>query len=532
MKHHVLLLVLAGGLTTGLQAASRPNILFCIADDASYRYFSANGCSWVNTPAFDRIAREGLLFQNAYTPNAKCAPSRAVVLTGRNSWQLEAAANHLCYYPSGYRTFMESLGQNGYFVGFTGKPWAPGNPGQIDGKPRRLTGAPYQKLRLKPPTEGIDTNDYAANFAAFLKDRPSGQPFCFWFGATEPHRPYTYGSGVGLAGKNPDRIDRIPPYWPDTSAVRNDLLDYALEVEYFDQQVGRFMDILQKSGELDHTIIVVTSDNGMPFPRAKGTTYEISLHMPLAIRWPEGIAQPGRIVQDYVSFIDFAPTFLESAGVTAADVGMEPIQGRSLFSIFADKNGGRIEPGREVLYLGQERHDVGRPNDVGYPVRGLFAEGFLYLHNFEPTRWPMCDPITGYLNSDGGPTKTAILQENRRGLNHWRWELDFGRRPADELYDLGKDPDCLLNLAGSPDQTGRVARLRERLFAVLHEQHDPRIEGHGEVFDRYPSSAGRDFYNRFVLHGEKLRAVWVEDSDFESPAFDPERPLAPKAGSK
>ena len=504
-----------------------PNILFCIADDASYQHFSAYGCRWVNTPAFDRLAQEGILFNRAYTPNAKCAPSRAIVLTGRNSWQLESAANHGGYYPKGYRTFMEALGQHGYFVGFTGKPWAPGDPGTIDGRPRELCGPAYNKIKTTPPTSEISPIDYAANFAEFLQRRPAGQPFCFWYGSHEPHRPYAFGSGVKLAKKSPAQIDRVPPYWPDTDAVRNDMLDYALEVEYFDRQLGLILDLLAKSGEQENTIVVVTSDNGMPFPRSKGATYEISMHMPLAVRWPVGVVHPGRKVDDYVSFADFAPTFMAMAGLSATEAGMEPMSGLSLLNILRDAQPGRIEAGRESLLLGQERHDVGRPDDVGYPVRGIFADGFLFLHNFEPARWPMCDPISGYLNTDGSPTKTAVLDENRHGVNHWRWELDFGRRPLDELYDLARDPDCMANLATVPGQAVRLEQMRQRLFAALRAQHDPRIEGKGAVFDQYPNAGpAHDFYTRRILHGEKVSANWANESDFESPDFDPERPLA------
>ena len=508
-----------------------PNILFCIADDASYAHFGANGCSWVKTPAFDRVAREGLLFTRAYTPNSKCAPSRAVVLTGRNSWQLESAANHGGYYPKGYTTFMEALGKNGYFAGFTAKGWAPGDPGTVDGKPRQLTGLNYSKLKTTPPTDGISAIDYAANFEEFLKDwkaKHPGEPFVFWYGSHEPHRKYTYGSGVALGHKKLSDIDRVPPCWPDNEKVRNDMLDYALEIEYYDTHLARMIALLEKIGELDNTLIIVTSDNGMPFPRYKGTTYEFSTHEPLAIRWPRGIKNPGRTVNDYVSFIDIAPTLMEAAGLDPATAGMMPVTGKSLAPIFRDDYAGKIAPGRDTLITGQERHDVGRPNDVGYPVRGLFAGDWIYLHNFEPSRWPMCDPITGYLNTDGGPTKTEVLNENRLGINHWRWEIDFGRRPSEELYNLKTDPDCLNNLAANPACADRMKTMREQLFATLKEQKDPRMEGRGEIFDNYPHTPdGRFFYNRFMA-GENMKANWTTPTDFESPDFDPERPLAPK----
>ena len=123
------------------------------------------------------------------------------------------------------------------------------------------------------------------------------------------------------------------------------------------------------------------------------------------------------------------------------------------------------------------------------------------------------------------------MDDNRKGVNHWRWELDFGRRPADELYDLQKDPDCIKNLATEPELAAQLAKMHEQLFATLTSQHDPRLQGEGDMFDQYPyDSPNRDFYNRW-MKGERLKAYWVEETDFEAPDFDPERPLMPKAST-
>ncbi|MBI2497365.1 MAG: sulfatase-like hydrolase/transferase [Opitutae bacterium] len=289
------------------------------------------------------------------------------------------------------------------------------------------------------------------------------------------------------------------------------------EIEYFDRQLGRILAELERTGELDNTIVVVTSDNGMPFPRVKGAAYAESMHMPLAIRWGRGVAQPGRTVGGYVSFIDFAPTFLELAGLTAAEAGMAPVQGRSLVPLLTRAAGA---DGADRLIFGQERHDVGRPDDTGYPIRGLMRDGFFYLRNFEPSRWPLCDPVTGYLNTDGGPTKTLILAQNRLGINHWIWD--------EELYDLKADPACLRNLASDPEHQTRLTAMWRELSTELAAQHDPRMAGQGAVFDRYPNAgSAHDFYTRRILHGEKVPAYWVEETDFEKPDFDPERPLTP-----
>ena len=499
------------------EAAPRPNILFAIADDISYPHVGAYGTAWVETPAFDRVAAEGLLFTRAYTPNPKCAPSRATVLTGRNSWQLEEAANHWPFFPPKFKVYTEALAEAGYFVGSTGKGWAPGVAETAAGERRHLAGQPFNQHRTPPPTGGISNIDYAANFAAFLDARGEGAPFCFWYGGYEPHRGYEYGSGIEKGGKRLSDIDAVPAHWPDDEVVRTDMLDYAFEIEHFDRHLGRMLALLEERGELENTLVVVTSDHGMPFPRVKGQIYQRSVHVPLAIMWPAGIENPGRVIEDYMSFIDFAPTFVEAAGLTWEATGMHPSPGRSLSDIFSAAQGGQVNPERNRVLLAKERHDVGRPYDWGYPVRGIIKGGMLYLRNFEPDRWPAGNPETGYLNTDGSPTKTFIL-DNRTtpGMYHfWRW--NFGKRSAEELYDIAADPDCIHNLADDPEYRATKAALEAELFEALKEQGDPRMFGRGYVFDAYPyaDERNRNFYHRYVIEGEDLPAGWVNESDFE-----------------
>jgi arylsulfatase A-like enzyme len=523
MKARALLLLAIPVVLVGCQRggpaepAPRPNILFAVADDISYPHMGAYGTPWVSTPAFDRVAREGVLFNRAYTPNAKCAPSRSIILTGRHSWQLGAAANHWPYFPKEYRTWAEALADHGYHVGYTGKGWGPGQAGKIDGRPRQLVGTPYQEHKATPPAEHVSDNDYAANFAAFLGARPEGQPFCFWYGAIEPHRTYERGVGVGEGGRQPADIDVVPSYWPDTENVRTDMLDYAFEIEHFDLHLQRMLTRLEEEGELERTLVLVTSDNGMPFPRAKGQAYEVSNHMPLAVMWPAGIAKPGRTVDDFVSFIDLAPTFLEMAEVSEADSGMLPIEGQSLLDILRSRGSGQIDPKRDHALVGKERHDVGRPNDQGYPIRGIVTDSWLFLVNFEPDRWPAGNPETGYLNTDGSPTKTTILEMRRSGTDTRYWELSFGKRPRGELYHRKSDPACVENLAADPAQAARKRQLRGRLFDALEAQGDPRMLGQGHLFEeyRYSDASGRGFYERF-MGGENPRAGWVEPTDFET----------------
>ncbi|WP_321996662.1 sulfatase [Draconibacterium orientale] len=493
----------------------RPNILFAIADDASWKHFGAYGCNWVNTPAFDRVAEQGILFTHAYTPNAKCAPSRSCILTGRNSWQLEEAANHFPYFPAKFKTYAEVLGENGYWVGSVAKGWAPGNPGKINGKKRELTGPKFDKFKTTPPAKHISNIDYARNFEDFLEKRPEGEPFCFWYGSTEPHRAYEFEAGIKYGGKTIDEVEEIPPFWPDADTIRKDMLDYAFEIEYFDSHLQRMLQKLEEIGELDNTIVIVTADNGMPFPRIKGQVYEYSNHLPLAIMWPKGIKNPGRVVDDFVNFIDFTPTYLELTGLTAEETGMQPVTGKSLTDIFYSEKDGTITEDRNFVLVGKERHDIGRPNDDGYPVRGLIKNGFLYLHNFKTDRWPLGNPETGYLNCDGSPTKTYILDTRRKKGIMGYWQLNFGKRVSEELYDINADPFCMKNLADSLEFAGLKENMFNEMKMKLTKQNDPRILGNGDVFDNYEySGADRNFYNRY-MNGEKLEPGWINMSDFD-----------------
>lgn len=494
----------------------RPNILFAIADDVSFPHMGAYGTDWIETPAFDRVAREGLLFTRAYTPNAKCSPSRSIIITGRNSWQLEEAANHIPHFPEKFLSHVEVLGNFGYHTGYTGKGWAPGNPGETDGKRRELTGPAYNDQTTEPPTSKISKIDYSVNFEVFLDAKEEDQPFYFWYGGYEPHRAYEYESGKMIGGKHVDMIDKVPPFWPDNDTVRNDMLDYAFEIEHFDRHLQRILAVLEERGELDNTVVVVTSDNGMPFPRVKGQGYEYSHHLPLAIMWPKGIRNPGRVIDDFISFADFSPTFLELAEIDQEASGMASITGRSLSDIFFTEQSGKIDPRRNAVLIGKERHDVGRPNDEGYPIRGIVTEDYIYLHNFETDRWPAGNPETGYLNTDGSPTKTVILNGRSDADTKHYWEMAFGKRPSEELYERIKDPACIQNLAIHPEYQTVKENLKNQLFERLKEEGDPRMFGKGHLFDgyEYADPNTTDFYTRY-MKGEKLNTGWVNPTDFE-----------------
>ena len=469
-------------------AAEKPNILFAIADDMTHA--SAYGFKFLKTPNFDRVAKEGILFNRAYTPSSKCAPSRSVIITGRNPWQLEQAANHQPYFPEKFKSVVEALKEHGYSTGFTGKGWGPGIA-----KGRELTGTDYSKLKVKQtPANGINKIDYAGNFDLFLKDKAKDQPFFFWYGCKEPHRGYEFQSGV-KNGKELGELDFLPSFWGKDEKVRHDILDYAVEVEYFDMHLGRILESIEAAGELENTLVIATSDNGMPFPRYKGHPYEHSTHMPLAIMWKNGIVKPGRKSNDFVSFIDYAPTFLEAAGLAQKKSGLAAIQGQSLFDLFAN----RIN-GRKTLLTGRERNDIGRPHDQGYPVRSLHNGKYVYMHNFEPDRWPCGNPETSYRDTDGSPTKSATLNHKPGTMEY---DKPYGKRPLEELYDLDQDPECINNLAITAKHDKLKNQMKVALFEELKQQGDPRMHGKGHVFDAYTHSKKPGYYEKFMAAQKK-----------------------------
>ncbi|CAA6676270.1 MULTISPECIES: sulfatase [unclassified Lentimonas] len=459
--------------------AARPNILFCIADDASMRTFGAYGGTTIETPAFDRLAAEGALFENAYNCNPKCAPARACLVTGMFSWQLKEAGNHFSHFPSEFAFYPHLLMEAGFHVGVTGKGWGPGT---YETK-HNPAGPAYDEIKLKAPYKSMSNVDYGANFAAFLDEKPADAPFCFWFGTFEPHRAYEKGAWKKAGMKLEDAV--VPPYFPDNAVVRGDLLDYANEVSWFDLHLGKAIAALEERGLLENTLIIVTSDHGMPFPRIKGQIYEEGVHVPMVAYW-KGVIQPGRVIEDFVNFPDVAPTFLEAVGYE-----LHPqMTGKSFLDVLRAPESGQIDPTRDHVLLGKERHDTGTASedgtDLSFPVRAIRTKEFLYVHNIKPDLWPAGNPEYGWRNTDNSPTKSYLTNLKPGDAEYSFYEMSFGKRAEEELYQIQKDPDCMTNLASNPEYTAVIAKLRKQMESELIEQKDPRTLGEGDVFDAYP----------------------------------------------
>lgn len=450
----------------------RPNIFFALADDWSWPHASIAGDNAIKTPTFDRIATEGILFTHAYVSSPSCTPSRGAVLTGQYHWRLQQGGNLWSTLPEKFPVYPDILEKAGYHVGYIRKGWGPGKT-EPGGRKRNPAGRQYK------------------TFAEFLRARPADAPFCFWFGSKDPHRKYKWKSGVD-SGMKLQNVS-VPRCLPDSETVRIDICDYYWEVQRFDRETGEMLKLLEDSGELENTLVVMSGDNGMPFPRCKGNLYDLGTNVPLAVRWGKKIKR-GRTVRDFINFIDLAPTFLELAGLHPT-TGMT---GKSFVDILFSEKQGQVDPARDKVFTGRERHAWVRKNGTGYPMRAIRTHQFLYIRNFKPNRWPAGDPIFNknfnphgpFGDVDDSPSKQYMLNHKNDPQVKNLFTLAFEKRPPEELYDLDNDPDQLQNVAGEAKYANIKKMLSIKLMNLLKSTNDPRALGKGDVFDLYPYYGG------------------------------------------
>ncbi|MEM9381927.1 MAG: sulfatase [Planctomycetota bacterium] len=463
--------LLTAGSAVAAQEEQRdrlPNIVLAIADDWGWPHAGAYGDPAIRTPAFDAVAAAGVLFEGAFVSSPSCTPSRGAIVTGQHFFRLGAGANLWCHWPEDrFAEYPALLAEAGYHVGTWRKAWGPG--------------------------KGSPAGERYGSVDAFFEARPEGRPFCLWFGASDPHRGYDEGSGA-RGGIDVDAV-HLFPHFPDAPAVRSDVADYGFEVQRFDRDVGALVERLRSMGELENTILVVTGDHGMPFPRCKGNVYDAGARVPLAISWP-ALAPAGRRVTDLVSLTDLAPTFLEAAGVAVPP----EMTGRSLLATLVSDREGRVEAYRDHVVIGRERHVPCQvaPEPEGYPVRALRTDDFLLVENRRPERWPAgtpdherCASKGSWLGDcDNGPTKLYLWEHREEPTVRPLYELCFAKRPALELYDLRADPGQVKNVAGDEAYRDVVARLRRRLAAALLRADDPRSLGRGDTLEGHAYLGG------------------------------------------
>lgn len=490
IRRVVLLLFVASFVCQSSFADERPNILFCIADDWGWPHAGAYGDPVVKTPTFDRIAKEGALFQHAHVSSPSCTPCRNSILTGQWHWRLGEGANLYGTLRQELEVYAHLLGDAGYHTGSWRKSFGPGT---LKGKfaERHPAGEVYKK-----------------GFPEFLEARPEDAPFCFWLGASDPHRGYKLHSGE-KSGIDLSKIELFP-FFPDSKEVRGDVADYYFEVQRFDSDVAKALSLLEAKGELDNTIIVMTGDHGMPFPRCKSNLYDCGSQVPLAIRWGAKM-KAGQVLDGFVSLTDLAPTFLEAAGLKAPAA----MTGQSLLPAVVEGKGDAAL--RPFILTGKERHVPGQeaPDMGGYPSRAIRDHDFLYIRNYVTDRWPNGTPnwekaaIPGawYADTDNGPTKTYIIDNKDKDDAHRQaYEWCFAKRPADELYDLKKDPNQLRNVAGEEGYADKLEELSNQLTAELEAAGDPRhADGAGFDFDAEPYAGGAPKYPKAARDPKKKK---------------------------
>jgi arylsulfatase A-like enzyme len=504
--------------------SKRPNILFAFADDwgrIASAYAKLDGPGTINdvvqTPNFDRVAREGVLFRRAFVSAPSCTPCRSALLTGQHFWRTGRGAILRGAVWDGSRpSYPLMLRDAGYHIGETYKVWSPGTPVDAPygaGKyayergGRRFNQFSENVSRMlaqgRPLAEAKQTlyDEVLANFNAFLSDRSPDTPFCYWFGPTNVHRKWVKGSGKKLWGIEPDSFKgKMPPFLADVPEVREDLADYFGEVQAFDAALGVLIKRLEVVGELDNTLVVVSGDHGPPgFPHGKCNLYDFGASVSLAVRW--GGAKGRRVVDDLVSLTDLAPTFLELGGAPIPEF----MTGRSLASILISDKSGLVDPARTAVFIGRERHvENARAGFKPYPQRAIRTHDFLYIINFRPERWPLGDPYR--LEGDNPPT-TEELTENtrvtladedagpakawlvgRRDDATWKplFTLAYGKRPREELYDLKADPHQVINVAAEPKYARVRGDLERRLIDELKRSGDPRLVDNGKFFETPP----------------------------------------------
>jgi N-sulfoglucosamine sulfohydrolase len=438
-----------------LQAKDQPapNILFILSDDHSYPYLGAYGAKWMSTPNLDQFAREGMLFERAFTAAPQCVPSRTALMTGRSpvAARMGRFSSPL---PADVITAPEVLRTKGYYTGVCGRYF------HLDGvgAPSPTTAQVYAKNDMRTWKKRIDFMDVSAQastpglFTQFLDKAPKGRPWFFWINYNDPHHPWDRDAGH----VDPAKIT-LPAHLPDLPGVRDDLARYCGEVERADGLFAEAMAILRKRGMEANTLVIFMGDNGMAFPHGKGSLYDPGLNVPLIARWP-GHIKPG-VTRTLISGEDLAATFMDAGGAALP----KGVSGRSFYPLLT---GGRYEP-REYIFGARLHHGSGPMKDDTKAStfdlsRCVRSNRYKLIYNLTPKMeyWPV--------DSGSDPGWQQILAAHKAGTLKPEHERAYFQnpRPVLELYDLDADPGELNNLAGRPEQRD----IQQTLMAAMQEK--------------------------------------------------------------
>lgn len=396
-----------------------PNILIFLADDAGWRDSGAYGNDAIRTPSIDGLAESGLLFENAFLTIAQCSPSRISILTGKYPHATGAEDLHMPL-PSNEIILPTYLQQLGYFTGHM----------------RKTHYGPNGERQFQWYSNNVN------DFDQFL-DEAGDRSFFLWVGFTDPHRPYEPGA---INPPHDPVTVKVPPYLVDTPETRADLALYYDEISRMDGHIGQFLEELDRRNLRENTLIIYLSDNGMPFPGAKGTVYDEGIHTPLILSWPSRI-QSGTRYKGLTSVIDLAPTLIDIAG------GIPPatMQGQSIKNVLTDQS----VPGCEYVFSERNWHDCDEH------IRSVRSDRYKVIRNAY-IELPHGTPA----DASSSPTWYSLLAAKNEGtLTPAQARIFQVPRPRVELYDLEHDPWELNNLAGHPD----YAEIGGKLLRVLDD---------------------------------------------------------------
>ena len=521
-------------------ADERPNIVFAFADDwgrhaSAYAELDGPGSEndVLKTPNFDALAKSGVLFRNAFVNAPSCTPCRSSILSGQHFWRTNTGAIlQGAVWDDSIPAWPLLLEKSGYHIGFTWKVWSPGTPrdapygGSINAFAKqgstfnRFSQTATKLIKSGKTTEEAKQellNQVRGNFHDMLAAREEGQPFAYWFGPTNVHRKWTKGSGKDLWGIDPDELKgKLPPFLPDVAEVRQDFSDYLGEALGFDAALGVLVEELKKSGQFENTIIVVSGDHGPAgFPHGKCNLYDFGTRVALSISGPGVVG--GRVVEDFVTLPDVAPTFLQAGKTEVPDV----MTGKSIWPTLTGEKDGLVDPSLTQVFIGHERHVASaRAGGLPYPQRAIRTKDHLFIINFKPQRYPLGDPYNldtdkepgvkqlttntfGTLpDEDAGPTKAWIVSNRNDPEVKPFFEHAYGKRPGEELFDLSRDPHQMNNVVGDEDYASVAVELRERLMKELESTNDPRLVDDGKFFET-PPMAGPWVNERKKKKGKK-----------------------------
>lgn len=446
------------GVARSAGAGAHRNVLLLISDDQGLDA----GCYGVpiRTPRIDRLAREGTRFTQGYAAVSSCSPSRAVINTGLYTHQngmygLQHDVHHQSLL-DGIETLPTILRRAGYATALVGKKHVGPD-----------AAFPYEE-ELVPERSGIrDVRELAIAAASFMRSHDD-RPFFVTIGYSDPHRaPVDYGNDRVWPGVKPTLYDSrtvpVPSHLPDLPAVRGDLAEYYESLSRLDAGIGMLLDDLAAMGRADDTLVIFLSDNGRPFPGAKTNLYDPGLHLPLIIRAP-GVAPA--VNDAMVSWVDVAPTILDWTGLVAP---LTPsMSGRSLVPILGHTG----DASRDAVFASHDFHEINQY----YPMRAIRTRTHSYILNLAH---PLDYPIAG--DVAGSPSWRAIAADPSIRLGR-RTQAAYRKRPSEELFDLTRDPDELVNLAHSPDLAAIKAQLAGRLRAMRAVTKDPWLEGQTDPY--------------------------------------------------